>query len=520
MRKNSLILSFLLSICISLSAQTNLIEFNEVTFFSPFEKKILTDHFINKNTDEFLLFMAGGSLLSDDKIEQAKKRFYSHIEAYQAEKIAGRKNDKRAKHIYDDIHKTFLKKYEEGKSFEDIFFNGSFNSLSASALYALAFHEGNIPYTIKEEPTHVYLVAFPENERIKVEAKSPHDGFQSMTTAFKQQFVKSLKDQKVISPQEFASYSQDQLFDRFYFGNQQDITLLNLVGIQYMNDATIKYEERKFDESLAQFEKAYLFFPSPKTSFLLMSACHEAFAARKEKDTAHAHLLAKLARFSDYGISSDIILGEFSGVIQTLLFEKGQKEALEQYYKVLLHKLTNPALKKEVEFLYYYESGRLLYIQSRHAQALPLFEAALKLKPTQLDVNTAFIGVLAQTLSATGDNLEIMNQLEKYAQQYPTLLDNNTFNNMRASTYLAQFGIEYQFGKASTGDKYKVLFEEYLKKIPGLPVNSNLIGQAYSTAAVYYFRKGQTAKARSLIEKGLELSPQNYELLMRQRMIK
>ena len=84
---------------------------------------------------------------------------------------------------------------------------------------------------------------------------------------------------------------------------------------------------------------------------------------------------------------------------------------------------------------------------------------------------------------------------------------------------LAQFNMEYSLDHPLEGEKYRKMFEEYFAKFQRLNVDSYLIGQAYSTAAVYYSRKGQKAKAKSIITKGLEYAPKSYELLRRQQMI-
>jgi tetratricopeptide (TPR) repeat protein len=498
----------------------DLVDFNKLTFNSELERSLLTDYVSKKDVDPFLLFMANGALLNDKAITDAHKRFYDHLATMQNEKMASRKNDKKARFIYDDIHKTFLKKYEEKNRFEEIFHNGYYNCVSASALYALVFEKLDIPYTIKEEPTHVYLVAYPETERIKVETTSPIGGFQTIDESFKQQFVKMLKDQKLITAQEYASQPVGVLFDKFYFANQQDITLTNLVGIQYLNDAVFFYEEGKYKEAFAQLEKSYLFFPSEKARYLLMTFCSSAFHELKQKDTVHAGYLGRMARFTNYGVTADMIQGEFAQVVQELLFQQGKKEDLHRYYETLTRSLADSVLLREIDFIYQYESGRLFHNQARHKEALPFFEAALRLKPEHHDANTAVISALANTLVSNSDNQAITNLLESYSAKYPSLSQYNTFNNMLATVYLIQFGTEYDFERAANGEKYREKFEAFLKKHSDLQTNSGLVGQAYATAAVYYFRKGQTTKSKTYIEKGLQYAPNNHELLSRKRMIK
>ena len=43
---------------------------------------------------------------------------------------------------------------------------------------------------------------------------------------------------------------------------------------------------------------------------------------------------------------------------------------------------------------------------------------------------------------------------------------------------------------------------------------------AYGTASSYYFRIGQTAKTRAILEKGLEYAPNSYDLKKRLNAVK
>ncbi|MBL7858305.1 MAG: tetratricopeptide repeat protein [Cyclobacteriaceae bacterium] len=521
MNRYPILISFILLICLRSPAQEPLVSFDDLTFNSTIERDILTNHFLNKKTDLFQLFMANGRLLNEASLLKGQQRFSDHLKELDQKTAAIKKNDKKIKVIYTDIHQTFLQKYEEVNSFEDVFYNGYYNCVSATALFGLAFNRLSVPYAIKEEPTHIYLIAYPNSERIRVETTTPSLLLKPIDETFKQSFVNTLKAQKRISAQEFASKSTNSLFDQYYFGNQMELTLFNLVGIQYMNDAIEQYEAKKPEQAYMQLEKAYLFYPSEKIVYMLLMAGTTALEDRKVKDVTHATYLGKLSRFKNYGITSDIIVGEFSLVIHKLLFEEGQLEKLNSYHTSLKKGVSDIQTNVEIEFLYNFELGRYYYNNAKYKEALPYFETCIDLKPNHLDATTGFLSALSRSLDTSpGNNLQIIKSLESYASLHPGLHQNNTFNNMMATTNLVQFTQDYGFDRAAEGERNKDLFERYIEKHPDLPLNHNLIGQAYSVAAVYYFRKGQTAKAKSIISHGLLISPNNYELLTRQRMIR
>lgn len=512
--------ALLLLFVTSVRGQDSLVRINELQFFSPYERTSIETFLKGNESDYYALFMASGSLLTEPAIAQHKNRLTTYAKDFQNEKFSSKKNDKKAKFIYEDVHKKFLQKYERINKFEDIFYNGSYNCVSASALYGILFEKAGIPYIIKEKPTHVYLVAYPETDRIMIETTTPVGGVFTISPAFKQNYIKVLKDQKIIGSKEAAAQGADALFDKYYFGDQEDITLLNLVGIQYMNDAINKIEEKNYEGAIAQLEKAYLFYPVERCAYMLMSSTALHLNELKTKDLKHAATVSRLARFTKYGITTEMIQTEFARTVNELLFVNPNIPLLEEYYKLLSGSLTDSTTRKEISFHYQFERGRFMYNRSNYAEAIPYFEAALALKPNYEEINSALLTALAKSFDIQGDNLAALKTLSTYGEKYPSLQTNNLFNSMLSTVLLIQLGMEYTMGNGAEGDRYKNQYEIHRNKFPNVAVSSSLIGQSYSHAAVYYFRKGQVAKARSILAKGLNYAPGNYELLARQQMIK
>jgi tetratricopeptide (TPR) repeat protein len=498
--------------------QTDLVEVDLVSFHSPDEKEIFHNHVRKAESDKFMVFIASGTLLTEAKISEAKSRFYNFLSQYKDAKFQGKKSEKKVKQIYDDLHKNFLKKYQEDASFEEIFYNGNYNSISAAGLFALAFDELAIPYKINEQQQGVYFIAYPDSESIKVETSSAQ-GLTTLDEAYKQNYVDVLKNIKAISAQEASSQTTSRLFEKYYYGNQNYITALNLAGLQYLHDAQKKLEARNFEAAFAQAEKAYLLYPSQKTSYSLLVAGTNAFQSRKQQDSLKAMQLSKLTRYSELGITSEMIQAEFNLVIQNLLFEKGKKTDILHFYNVLSNHVENVQMKLDLEYLFHFEFGRYLNSMAKFNEALKYFEKALKAQPEKAEAVNGFVTNLVGIISESSDNLNSLRLIEKYSGLYPSLHENNVFNTMLFATYLVQIAIEFDNQTPVQGEKYKSTFEELLKKYPDVQPNAELVGQAYSRAAIYYYRKGQTPKAKNLIQSGLKISPNNYELLSRQRMI-
>jgi tetratricopeptide (TPR) repeat protein len=501
-------------------AQDSLVYLSDLTFSSPFEKSAFTGFSKNNYPDQFHLFIANGSLLTESQILAAHDRFYDYLKLIDSEKLALKKADKKVKTIVSGIQNRYLMKYVSGSRFEDIFYNGNFSELAGTALYCLAFEYFKIPYEIKEEANNVYVIAYPQSEKIQIESTIASIVFTTFDEAFQRQFVETLRKQRIISEQEVARNSTKELFNTYYFNTKSSVTISGLAGLHYLNDGITLLQQENFESAFHQFEKAYFLNQSPKAAYMLMHTGGDAFLRHTNRDLKQAALLGKTSRYRSAGITDEMISGEFYKVIQDLLFNKNEKELLANYYQELLLKINNFNTKREISFFYNFENGRYLYNQARYRDALPFFEETLKQKPTNLDAATIMINTLIQMGNNQAQSEDYSKKLIDYSSSFPALSNNNLFNGLVASSLLMQQAIKFEEGKPLEGESYRKRFEELYAKNSDLSLDSFLLGKAYSAAATFYFKKGQTKKAQEYLSYGLKLSPDNYELKTRQRMIR
>ncbi|UII34274.1 tetratricopeptide repeat protein [Fulvivirga ulvae] len=498
-------------------SQDSLVYFNDISFSSDFEALAFKEYFNQGKRNYLALFLAANPDMTNSTFEQYHTIYKSKINNIDLDKLNKKRADKKIKALYEDVHELFLTKYEIQNDFSSIFSKGYYNCVSASALYGIVFSELDVPYIIKEKPTHVYLVAYPGSEKILVESTDPDGGFIVSSDRYKEAFVKQMTQAKLISAEEAKNKSVTQLFDEYYFSDP-DITLKELVGIQYTNHALYALEQEDYEKAFQLLEKAYFFYPANRVVTLLTAVNIDVVQKSDYSNPKDVTNLAKLARYSDYGISYDMILGEFSRINNIYLINKGDAITYEKYYKHLASLLHDKELKHAIGYLYNYERGRILYNQGKYNEALAFFNQAYELKPENLEINNAMVSTIAQSLRFESNNSLIIERLESYGQMHPQLMSNNVFKSMLVSSYLIQCGQSYDLQKINEASKYRSLFEENYS--PELNIDATNIGRVYSLAAIYYFRKGYTAKAVGLISKGLEYAPGNYELLMRQKMIK
>ncbi len=493
----------------------SVVRWKEVVFASDFERDALYSFLHEKNHDFLQLFLANAPSPVDN-LERLKKKTQITLNEIRASSNFQKKNDKKIKYIYNLIHQRFFTQYQEEILFYDIIETGKYNCVTATALYAWFFDHLGIPYTIKEKPTHVYLVAFPTSDNIIVESTSPTQGFMTFTPEFKAQYVRNLKEQKLIGLLE-SSQSVDELFNKYYFGTG-DINLTQLVGIHYMNDGLYRHEHNDIRGAYEQFKKAWYFYPGARAEFVISAFLAGVIEGQTLDPVEKAELIATGSRFQANGISSDMIVGEFQSLAQATLIKKNDRELFQKCYERLLAGITDENLIKEINFFYFYENGRVLYNMGNYSSAKSFLTRAFQLQPTNADLSSLVVSCLGRSLTDIQQGKVAVDTLEAYQNKFSMLGQDINFKSMLALSYAMAFGDAYRNGKASEGDRYQKLFEGLLQKEKDIKILSpDLIGLAYSSACTYYFRKGQKARAKQFIDAGLAIVPRNYELLMRRQ---
>ncbi|QOI98264.1 MAG: hypothetical protein HRU69_12560 [Flammeovirgaceae bacterium] len=516
----AVVIVLLLSSLYPALAQDSLVYLNEIQFDSPFEKYVFGTVNASKDFAPFDLLIANGTLLNEAQIAKSRNRFYDYLKSQDNEKFHKKSAPAKIKILTTDFRKDYLLKYVALSRFEDIFAAGHFSEVSGTALYCIAFEYLNIPYNIREEQANTYVIAYPETSRIVVESTTAAITFFTYDATFKQEYVQSLRRQRIISEQEFAKSTINTLFDKYYIGQNQFITIRDLAGLQYLNEGVMLLQNNNPEGAFSKLEKAYFLSPSPKITYMLMQAGSRAFLNRSKRDLNHAALLGKLSRYSGIGITDDAVSGEFYQVIQDLLFDRGQPDQLEAYYNVLAETIRKPETKQEIDFIYQFEKGLYYYNKDRCYSALTHFENALKLKPANQQAANMIIGCMGTLAESWVHDEDFINKLAFFRQQYPSLADNNTYNALVAHAYLINCASNFEDNKPTEAERFRNMFEELVKMEPDLNLRSDLVGRAYSAGVVYYFRKGQTKRAQALLDAGLKISPGNYELTVRKNMIR
>jgi len=518
MKRSFCIVVLIVTFSISAVAQEDLVRYSDLTFASDFEEESFKQYF-DGDMDIIRLLQCINPRQTEKGHLENEQQLRSALAALKQVKLEKKKPNKKVKTIYTTIHDTFLDKYELKNEFSEIFDTGKYNCVSGTGLFALIFNELAIPYTIKELPTHVFLIAYPENEQILVETTDPFSGYIQFSQNFKRSYLDNLRERKMISSAEYSQYSSDDLFDKYYF-DEEEISLEQLVGIQYINDGIYKLQEGNLEKALSQFEKGYLFYPSDKSAYLSMSATIGYLAKLNFEDDKYTEQVLKLSRYTYYGITGGQITGEFNKLTSAILYNKGDLSGYETIYNKFNVELEDENLKRKISFIFHYEAGRYYFNKGLITKALENIEQAYRLQPENAQGESFLITAIRDKISRV-DDAKLMNDLlERYSDKYPGLSKNPLFYSMLLDSYLSYSELQFRNEKPNEGNDYLTRFEEGFKRKTDLILNKKLIVRAYASASVYYFVNGYKSKSRTYLITGLNYVPENSELKQRLQMLR
>lgn len=162
--------------------------------------------------------------------------------------------------VFNSTHRKFLRNFKEYTSFGQLLKNGSYNCLTATALYALILEQMDIRYEIIETNYHIFLKAYTTEGFVLMETTDPVKGF--------------VTDEREIEAR-ISTYKTNELKenknqDRY----QLDCNLYNVVkldemaGLLHYNLAIAAHNDHQLELSIEHLDQATNLYNSPRMEAL------------------------------------------------------------------------------------------------------------------------------------------------------------------------------------------------------------------------------------------------------------
>jgi hypothetical protein len=254
MKTSGLFIVFFLGIVIAGYSQNTRIDLGNLEFESEAEKEIWK----SEPSDPYAYFRAldAESLVSDGK----------WINLIQELDEKANKNPDQVsllRTIFQKSHQRLFKKYELHTSFNTMLNEGKYDCVSGSAVLGLLLEKYGFDYEILETDYHVFIKVTINGKPIILESTLPVGGMITLPSEVEKYLSSYLPKPEPIIPNFNKRLSGSSLenTENSIFRN---VSLLELAGLQYYNDAIVHFNNQSYGKSVNQLSKAYLLYSSDR----------------------------------------------------------------------------------------------------------------------------------------------------------------------------------------------------------------------------------------------------------------
>lgn len=517
-------LVFFLTLYISVDAfsqtkKDSILLFSDLNFRSEKEQDLFESYIEKGDSSKLLdLFLISIDKTNSSNVKDVSDKISQCVLYINDKYSSSKSNSKKVKQVYDYVHKTFLKVYKLNNSFSDVFVSGEYNCVSASALYAMIFSQTGISYAIKEKPTHVYLYAYPNDEKILIETTSPNFGYYQFNSQFVGKYVDALYASKQISKQEYESSTADELFNKYFFSDK-DISIRQLLGLQFFNYGVFCSDKKLYAEALEWFKKSYIVYPSRSVFYVMQNALYEQLNNNNKYASFYeVKDFVLLMRYAEQGQEEALktsVVDEFIRIKNTQLINANDIELFRRSYQFIAKECKDTSIKKDIDYVYWYEMSRVALISGRTDSIDTYLSNAYAVRPNNVDLRSLITHRVLGKISNYSDAKKVFEELELSIANYPFLLEHKDVRTVLSSCYLEMAYQAFRSQKSIQGENYLKSFESTMQDNTYYNINERYVEKSYSEACAYYYRKGDRQRAKSVIQRGLKFAPDNFGLKQR-----
>ncbi len=480
-------------------------EFERASIENASKKDIDKDSFLS------LLFSMDSTYTSVNA--EANKKQIDLFLASMERKVNSYNERKKVKYLFEKIHDQFFKKYELDSYFTDIFRHSIYNCVSGSALYAYTFEYFNIPYQIKETPTHVFLVAYPRRYNIYIETTVPgKSGSYVPSESLIKNAVDELVSMKVITQQDLSTVGYNKAYNDFFYGDE-NISKRDLIGIQYYNKAIVNFNGKNYEEAYRNISKSILFYKNGKANEFAKGILGLLI---DETDFRKFDNFKLFLAYTTISKDMDFLSYKLGRILSEDTWTEANFEDVE---REILHIKNKEAQGKLLETYYSFMAQRYYKLQL-NKKALVFAEKIYELNPNQLDAKNFICEMEVMGLAAKNLSDDRLTDLASLIEKYPFIGEFGIFNRYKIYLYAYLTTTSFERNESSQGLAYLDNLER-LMEVHGDQINfsQEAVGNAYGAIGAFYYRNKNKSKAVDLLKRGLVFSPGNPNITKKLELI-
>jgi hypothetical protein len=188
---------------------------------------------------------------STARVTKFLEKLSSHPEAY------NKQQQQFLRQLFVKTHSRFLRTFKQYATFSQLFSNGNYNCLTATALLGATLQHFNYSFRIFETNHHIFILVETDRGRTLLETTDPINGFITDAKAIEQKIAgyKSAKGTETLA--DVIEYNfQNTLFN--------EVTLEDIIGLLHFNLAVNEYNRKNFERATYHLEQANQFYQSSR----------------------------------------------------------------------------------------------------------------------------------------------------------------------------------------------------------------------------------------------------------------
>ncbi|MFN8206087.1 MAG: hypothetical protein U0T82_01575 [Bacteroidales bacterium] len=506
MRPTILIFTGILAGCLQTSAQI------ENSFFTDAAEKRLFDQFTRgEPVEETDLLLAGEASDFREQVYRKLDELVTELKPY-----ADKGGSKLNKTLQKKVTLVCLRSWSEKASFGDLFRNGEYNSITASALYAVLLDRIGVIYELHKNYNQVYLVVEPGEKQWMLLSSAQTSVSPSYSPGFRRCYLAYLYSLRQIPEAEYTGTTPELLFPR-YFKTEKIISKRELAALHYFTTGKSYTGTQGFEQALKNYEKAWLLSPEFEYLYasknLLFSFLSDQKKNRTYKPETLARYLEKSAGDEEARLYS---FNYFEEIANYYALQNSDPTKLDAYHKGLTQCLNDTGAQREFDFRYYYKMGYFYALKNDAPNTFRYLSGACNLKKDDTQAADLFTKAALRYLIVDDNHKQRIDSLEHYFGKYSLLAENETLRHFTHYCFQQVIVDALEEGKGEEGMRYLSRFEEFYRKFEMIPdsgsQNNSELENLYIFFGVYFYRHQDYGNALAVLKRGMERFPDSKEL--------
>ncbi|MEN8138306.1 MAG: hypothetical protein ABFR62_07730 [Bacteroidota bacterium] len=506
-----------LAVSSNIKSQTYHTKIDDLIFYDDNEMELFSK-IDSLNIDEDFILL--GFSNSNDRYNSIKlqKEFVDKWISKHRDKVNKRSNNyEKAKYLIKKANKELFTKYSEKSNFYSLQ-QGRFDIDLAITTLSYSFSKLNIEYSLSETAIGIFIILGHNQQLYFISINDNKDIVILSKDDIERNIITYKLEAKLIDNDEIRLLSPELLADNV-------TSLENLISIKeycawlFSKKATDEMELEKYPEAINNLKKAYFIYQSPVIKSLLettsLSAMQEGSYSTSKKIPFWADYI-NLSTKEEATNSINYFHEEERNNLTKRKISTSQyiAETDSLNSKILSQELIKVSnFNRNMALTYHF------YNKSQSSKALSYSEKALEIFPNDTIANDVYSQLLLSSVNFNNSPQIALTKLEEKSIKYPLIKLNNRYNQALLFLYLSNAIDYFSSNNSKKGEYFLTKFENNFNTELEDLVKTGIIGKAYSSAVMHYFRMQKISKAKATAKRGLKYDKGSQELSYKLRLI-